>query len=449
MASTALSILSFMSLVAGYSFDITTPPTQCGLLSLQITGGSGKPPYTALVVPFGASPTSQEVRRVFQQQFSESSTSFTLPYPANSGFVLMVSDSNGIGTGGTSIPTSVGASSNTSCLPQSVSTSFSFQIIPNNAINQCETTDLAWTNNQGDVTILLVIPGGQSSQINIVNPTPGGQGNTTGFNWTPNVRAGTNVLLVAGDSRGPGSGGSVNTAVGNNPNQDSSCLNNNSPSSTAGTPAGAIQTDFSKGGNGNGGDNGNDGQSNNSTNVGAIVGGVVGGLAALAVLGLLAFLFIRRRRRQRHPAAHGVDLLPEVAQRDPDHPPEFYQPEPFVIPPASHADADENGGTSAGRPSMSDRRYSAVSTTDPSESAYGTTTGTGTNFLAAGAAGGSRTTSYGPGSSRKSPAGMPQLRPVNFVQHEDGGELPEPSGSGALDEPETIELPPSYTNIRR
>lgn len=447
MASTALSVLSLLTLVAGYSFDITAAPTQCGPLSLQITGGSGKPPYTALIVPYGASPTPTEQRKVFQQQFSGDSTSFTMPFPVDSNFVVMLSDSTGVGTGGTSVPTSVAASSNSSCLPNSVSTSFSFQIIPNNAINQCEQTTLAWDSGaQGTVTIFLVIPGGQSSSIPTSGAKGGLQGNTTGFLWTPDIRAGTNVLLVVGDSRGPGTGGSVNTAVGNSPDSNSTCITNDSPSSTAGTPAGAIET----GSSGKGGNGGNDGGS--TTNVGAIAGGVVGGLAAIVIVGLVALFFLRRRRRQRHPAAHGVDLLPEGAHRDTEQPPEFYHPEPFIVPPHSHTDAEENGGASAGRPSMSDaggRRYSALSTTDQSESAYGTTTGTGTNLLAVGAGAGSRSTSYGPGSSRKSPAGPPQLRPVNFVQHEDAGEIPEPSGSAQHDEPETIELPPSYTNIRR
>ena len=44
------------------------------------------------------------------------------------------------------------------------------------------------------------------------------------------------------------------------------------------------------------------------------------------------------------------------------------------------------------------------------------------------------------GSSRKSPLGFQQLRPVNIIQHDDAG-----PDEGA----ETIELPPAYTNIRR
>lgn len=293
-----------------------------------------------------------------------------------------------------------------------------------------------------DVSILLVIPGGQSSKLNIVNPTSGGPGNTTGFSWSPNVRAGTTILLVAGDSRGPGVGGSVNTAIGNSPTQNTTCLDSQSPSSTAGTPAGAVQTGSSS--------NNGSGNASSKSHAGAIAGGIVGAIAALAIAGLLALFFIRKRQRQRHPVAHGVDLFPDAGpqgdQGDPGQPPEFYQPEPFIVPPSlSYVDADENGGSSVGRLSMSDvgRRYSALSTTDQSESAYAPTTGTSGNLLAVGA---SRST---PGSNRKSPMGMSQLRPVNFVMHEDAGELPEASGSGQADEPETIELPPSYNSVRK
>ena len=57
-----------------------------------------------------------------------------------------------------------------------------------------------------------------------------------GFSWTPSVRAGTTVLIVAGDNRGPGSGGSATYII--NYGTDNSCLNDASPSSTSGPPAG-------------------------------------------------------------------------------------------------------------------------------------------------------------------------------------------------------------------
>lgn len=80
-----------------------------------------------------------------------------------------------------------------------------------------------------------MIPGGQSFVI------PEGSLTTVaeeglGFDWTPSVRAGTTVMVVAGDDRGPGTGGSSTYIV--NYFSNSSCLNDLSPSSTAGSPAG-------------------------------------------------------------------------------------------------------------------------------------------------------------------------------------------------------------------
>ena len=86
-----------------------------------------------------------------------------------------------------------------------------------------------------------VIPGGQSFQIatpsaSLTNVTDEG----TGFNWTPSVRGMTTLILVGGDNRGVGSGGSVAANVGYGTNQVNNCLSNNSPSSTPGSPAGGT-----------------------------------------------------------------------------------------------------------------------------------------------------------------------------------------------------------------
>jgi len=95
-----------------------------------------------------------------------------------------------------------------------------------------------------------LIPGGQSFQI------PQGSisfidGQGTGFSWTPSVRAGSTVIITAGDDRGRGDGGSAPFIVGYG---DNSCLNDNSPSSTPGSPAGgSYPTTIGHGGNGSSG----------------------------------------------------------------------------------------------------------------------------------------------------------------------------------------------------
>ena len=93
MSSFYLPLFLLPSLASAFSFNIESTPRQCQDLTISITG-SGKPPYTALVIPFGASPFSNntEVRKIFQQNFTGDATSvsFTLPYPANSQFVAVV-----------------------------------------------------------------------------------------------------------------------------------------------------------------------------------------------------------------------------------------------------------------------------------------------------------------------------------------------------------------------
>ncbi len=60
----------------------------------------------------------------------------------------------------------------------------------------------------------------------------------TGFSWKPSLRSGTTLILIAGDNRGMGTGGSILNVVSAGTNQDGSCLSNTSPSSTPGSPAG-------------------------------------------------------------------------------------------------------------------------------------------------------------------------------------------------------------------
>lgn len=89
-----LALALSASLVSGYSFTFTSEPQQCADLSLQISG-SGEPPYSVLIIPYGPTPLPDnvEVRTIVYQQFpdNESSYSFQLKYPATSQFVAVVS----------------------------------------------------------------------------------------------------------------------------------------------------------------------------------------------------------------------------------------------------------------------------------------------------------------------------------------------------------------------
>lgn len=161
------------------------------------------------------------------------------------------------------------------------------------------------------------------------------------------------------------------------------------------------------------------------------VGGVIGGIVGLVALCLIALFFIRRHRfhkAQRKP----VDLLHENDGSN-DNLPQYYRPEPFVVPePSAPSTAGGPETTQTGtdtRPSL-DHRTSHYSNLT-SEQVLSMRSSTPDQSVS--------TSAY----MRKSPA-PPSFRPVNIVQHEDAG----PSEGATEQEAETIELPPAYTNIR-
>jgi hypothetical protein len=96
--------------------------------------------------------------------------------------------------------------------------------------------------------------------------------------------------------------------------------------------------------------------------------------------------------------------------------PHYYTPEPYLVP-------DPTVGGTSEAASMRDRPLSMATLDVPRPlTPASMTTAT----------------------TRKT-APMPQLRPVNIIQHDDAGPSEGPASPG---EPETIELPPAYTNIR-
>ncbi|KIY47393.1 hypothetical protein FISHEDRAFT_74693 [Fistulina hepatica ATCC 64428] len=435
MASSWTSLLAavFFPLVfapapsRSYSWKFTSSPQQCSNLTIDITGSGGSPPYHVLVIPFGASPLSDgiEVRRIVEEVFNDSSVSFQLKYPESSQLVAVVSDSTGFGTGGTSVAAQVTTSDDDSCFNSTVSASpdFYFDLDPTNQIVQCTASRVYWNTSQveGAFTLLGVIPGGDSFVV------PQGQLTTedgdTGFFWTPSVLGGTTLMLIGGDDRGNGTGGSTTFTVSSG-SYNSSCIASDSPSSTPGNPAGGTYATNSAGATTGSGDEGS------SVNVGAIIGGVIGGVSGIIVL-LLLLWFARKRyneKRSQREKPTPVDLLDEndpadaPAQNDL---PQYYQPEPFPMRGPASPTATSGNDTSQTGDGILARPISTV------------LSDTGTSTTSAGMSGASGT--------RKLAAGPRQFRAVNVIQHEDAG----PSESTDNQEGETIELPPAYTNIRK
>jgi hypothetical protein len=94
-----VSLAIYPRIASGFSFIINNIPQQCSNLNISITG-SGQPPYSAAILPYGPSPlpNNVEVREVIDVPFSGDSTSlsFKLTYPENSQFVVVVSNVIGI-----------------------------------------------------------------------------------------------------------------------------------------------------------------------------------------------------------------------------------------------------------------------------------------------------------------------------------------------------------------
>jgi SWI/SNF related-matrix-associated actin-dependent regulator of chromatin subfamily C len=171
--------------------------------------------------------------------------------------------------------------------------------------------------------------------------------------------------------------------------------------------------------------------SGSKTNVGAIAGGVGGGVALLLAGVLVALFFLRRRRLHNKPKER-PDLLTGPDEGD-DHTgaahnelPQFYQPEPFMVNDPTVGDRTSVGGLTADGRTDSNGRPISILTSDTRSA----TPDPSTSFS---------------GRTGKS-APMRQMRPVNIIQHADAGPSMAPPGE---DEPETVELPPAYTNIRK
>jgi len=444
-AGLAVFLAFYPLFVFGFSFTINNTPEQCQNLSISITG-SGQSPYRASFIPFGPSPLSNnvEVRKILDLPFNGNSTSlsFQLPYPENSLFVVVVSDSSGFGTGGTSGAAEVqSGSSDSSCLGTTqVSPAFSFSTDPANQLVQCSSIRIFWdpTTVQGLVNFFGIIPGGNSFQIN--------QGTVTtapneglGFNWDTPIRIGTTIILAGGDARGFGSAGSIQQNVQQGSAVNNTCLDSTSPSSTPGSPAGGAYPTSSSGagtgGNNSGSRGGSNDKSGGTTNVGAIVGGAVGGIVAI-IVGLLVGLFFMRRRRfhsqeKTHTAA--VDLFRDGDGEDGaltggnngSDLPQFYQPEPFMVPDPTVISAHERNSYGHRQSSQTATSIDFLRAGSPDQQALG-----GTGSISAST------------QTRKSPLGPAQLRPVNIIQHDDAGDEGDETQ-------ETIELPPAYTNIRK
>jgi len=204
-----------------------------------------------------------------------------------------------------------------------------------------------------------------------------------------------------------GTGGSAKRTISDS--DDTSCLDNSSPSSTAGSPAGgsyATSTGSTSPSNSGG----------THSNTGAIAGGIVGGAVFFLSIALAAFFFLRRRLYSTISKERPIKVLQDDEDSNDSHQdlPHHYVPEPFLLP-------DPLGGSSEAAliqeypllPSMIDVNPPQTPVTTPM------------------------------GATRKGVVPR-QLRPINIIQYDDAG--PSEDLVGYV-EPVAIESPPAYSNL--
>jgi hypothetical protein len=88
----------------------------------------------------------------------------------------------------------VAASNDKSCLVETAGPDFYFDIFPGNYFTQCQPTNLTWDTQKphiGNLTFHGMVLGGDMFAL---GPVP------QSYIWDVNVRAGTSVMMIAGDS---------------------------------------------------------------------------------------------------------------------------------------------------------------------------------------------------------------------------------------------------------
>jgi len=420
-----LSTAFFVS-SASASFNFSwTEPTQCDNFTVTWQGGIG--PYHLLFAPKYKVPLNFSIPdNVYDSTKDRGSFSLTLNTSSQSVFLLIMSDSTGFASGGVSPQLTVGNSIGGQCNSTDLKPAFTYDTPL--SLQQCRTYEFSGYDAATlPVTIYGFIPSGDAFILRPPN-------NSTQYNWTTNVAAGTALMFTMIDSAGrPGGSSDI---VGTGLSQDTSCLNSSSPQSTtrASTQTQTSSQPSSETSTSTHPSGGSSGHSN-----AAVIGGSVGGV--IAALGCLAFLFWFYNRRQeaskRRSGTAGlperkrggpIDLLQDGRDAPAHYPlnpatalegsPGEYEPVPYVLPPSRM--------TSSGR----------GESLDGSDMQYA-------SYRGSGAAGNS--TVYSKTSEALLSNSSTNNTPTRFILHTDGGSV---MGSDEGDEEdEIVELPPQYDSL--
>ena len=253
------ALLSSLVTTAAFT-PLYSPATQCGSFTVSWAGSNVTtgPPFILLVLPLDASPT---ILKLPDSSFDATTktgkyTLDKLPLKSGAQFIVTMDDGYGMlvsnpetfrpltrpsrpllltgrGTGGVSLIQTVGASSDTSCLPADVSSTSSFFTLNPSTPSQCAAQTVAWnsTRYRQPPDIRGFIPGGQSFTLD--RPT---SNSTTQQDWDVHIREGTQIVFLVQPAASNQNTSDARTSqlitVTGKSSQGDGCLDTNSPSST-------------------------------------------------------------------------------------------------------------------------------------------------------------------------------------------------------------------------
>ncbi|KZT50192.1 hypothetical protein CALCODRAFT_488891 [Calocera cornea HHB12733] len=288
---TPLALAALLPLLVpawGWSFTLENYPTQCTALTWSWSGGTA-PHSFSLIALSGinasfSSWTTGTVAEIAADQAcgTDDTCSIEFQWPAGTPVVIVGSDAEGFGTGGTSDVYTVQPSSVDSCVSSTTNSSY-YATVPawSDPPAQCMQMLSGFHGIAWPPEIKVIIPGGESSVVE----SPQIQDNTTAalLFWNMTVPAGTNVAYVVEDANGPLFVSSLRTVGAGS----SACIQGGAYSSTAAPAAGALSTSPPAT------------SSSGHSSTGAIAGGVVGGVAGLVLLVALTMFIMRRYNRRK------------------------------------------------------------------------------------------------------------------------------------------------------
>ncbi|WWC60387.1 uncharacterized protein I303_102959 [Kwoniella dejecticola CBS 10117] len=276
---------------ANFFFNWPTNTSSCETVTLTWSGGVM--PFTAWVVPVYGQPFFYELS-TFDATTGFGSAQIELQLAAGVNYVVVVSDGNGIGTGGSSEIQTVQSSNDTSCLTyansRSVSLDFTFTV--SGQAVQCERGfETSWSGGSeyGPYNFTTIA----MDQSFIPYDVPMEKGVTSQSDWLLDMPAQSRFIIMYNSAQGYGRGG-TSGIYSVSPGNDTSCLKN-TPQPTGAWPSTittgtldaatlAITETAFKGGDHSG------------ISGGAIAGIVIGALAGVALVGLLLWFLLRRRK---------------------------------------------------------------------------------------------------------------------------------------------------------